>query len=589
MTKKVLVAVAWPYANGDLHVGHLAGAYLPADIFARYHRLRGHDVLMVSGSDAHGTPIMVHAEKEGVTPRDIFEQYHQHFLETQKEIGITYDLFTHTDTENHAEVAQDIFKRLLENGYLYSDRQKQFYSEPLERFLPDRYVEGTCPLCGYNNARGDQCDNCGHLLDALDLGDPRCSIDGSKPVIRETEHFFLDLAKLEADVLSYLEDEQKEHWRPNVLKFSQNYVSDGLQGRPITRDIDWGIPIPLAEPEYQSKRLYVWFEAVIGYLSASIEWAKMQGDETAWKDWWYDPEALTYYFIGKDNIPFHTIIWPAELLGIKRLYEEERSLNLPYDVPANEFMNIQGAQASKSRRWAIWMPDLLSRYDPDAIRYYLAAVMPETNDTNFSWEDFVQRNNSELVGTWGNLVNRVLSMTTSYFGEVPACGELAAEDEQLLQKTEVAFELVGENLAAANFRAALGEALKLAREANRYLEVKAPWKQIKEDRLAAGTTLNIALQSINALKILLAPFLPFSAQRLHVLLGYDSALFGEQLIEEVAKGEDAHNVLTYQDTKAAGTWEFTRLPAGCKLEKPKPLFKKLDKAIVQEELARLEK
>ncbi|HEY88734.1 MAG TPA: methionine--tRNA ligase [Thermoflexia bacterium] len=586
MAKKILVAVAWPYANGALHVGHLAGAYLPADIFARYHRLKGNAVLMVSGSDAHGTPITVHAEKEGVTPRDIFERYHQHFLETQQEIGITYDLFTHTDTRNHAQVAQDIFTRLLELGYLYSERQQQFYSESLDRFLPDRYVEGTCPHCGYADARGDQCDNCGHLLDALELGAPRCSLDGLKPVIRETEHFFLDLPQLEPAVLAYLQDDKKGHWRSNVLKFSQNYVSGGLQGRPITRDIKWGIPVPLDRPGYADKRLYVWFEAVIGYISASIEWAKLEGAEMAWKDWWYDPEALTYYFIGKDNIPFHTIIWPAELLGIKRLYEEERTLNLPYNVPANEFMNIQGEQASKSRHWAIWIPDLLSRYDPDAIRYYLAAVMPETNDTNFSWEDFVQRNNSELVGTWGNLVNRVLSMTVRYFGEVPARGELAAVDAELLQKAQAAFELVGKELAAPRFRAALGVALELARETNRYLEMKAPWQQIKAERVAAGTTLNVALQAINALKVLLAPFLPFSAQRLHELLGYDSMLFGEQLVKEVSSGEDAHRVLTYEDAEANGVWEFTALPAGRPLEKPHPLFKKLDESVIREELAR---
>ncbi|MFP4343649.1 MAG: methionine--tRNA ligase [Anaerolineales bacterium] len=584
MNKKILVSIAWPYANGDLHVGHMAGAILPGDIFARYHRLVGNDVLMVSGSDSHGTPVTVHAEQEGVTPREIFERYHRHDLEVQEQMGISYDLYTHTDTANHLQVAQDIFLRLLDKGFLYRETQRQYYSETLNRFLPDRYIEGICPHCGYTQARGDQCDNCGRLLDALELGSPRCKIDGSIPIVRETEHFFLDLPKLEEEVLAWLKDD-KDHWRSNVLNFSRNYVEGGLQGRPITRDIAWGIPVPLEG--YEDKCLYVWFEAVIGYLSASVEWARLRDEPRRWKAWWYDPEALTYYFIGKDNIPFHTIIWPAELLGLERLYEDEATLNLPYDVPANEFMNVQGAQASKSRNWAVWMPDLLSRYDPDAIRFYLASVMPETSDTNFSWEDFVQRNNSELVGIWGNLVNRVLSFTAKHFGEVPGAGEMAEVDRELLEKAEGAFERVGESLAAVRFRAALGEALDLAREANRYLEVKAPWSQLKEDRAAAATTLNTVLQAINALKVLLAPFLPFSAQRLHEMLGYETSLFGHLKIEEVGEESDRHGVLRYYDAPAAGSWAFQTLPAGRPLEKPQPLFAKLDPEVVEEELARM--
>lgn len=584
MTKKILVSVAWPYANGHLHVGHMAGAILPGDLFARYHRLAGNDVLMVSGSDSHGTPITVHAEREGVTPREIFERYHRSFLESQQALGISYDLFTHTDTPNHHRVSQDLFARLLERDCLYVESQKQFYSEALQRFLPDRYVEGICPYCNYDSARGDQCDNCGRLLDALELGDPRSRIDGSTPIIRETEHFFLDLPKLEDEVLAFLE-EGKDHWRPNVLKFSLNYVKSGLKGRPITRDIEWGIPLPLEG--YEDKRLYVWFEAVIGYLSASIEWSGLVDEPEAWKAWWYEPEALTYYFIGKDNIPFHTIIWPAELIGVKRLYEEERDFNLPYDVPSNEYMNVQGAQASKSRNWAIWIPDLLERYDPDAIRYYLTAVMPETSDTDFSWEDFVQRNNGELVGVWGNLVNRVLSFTARHFGEVPECGDLDDVDEALLAKARGAFEEVGADLASARFRAALSGALEVAREANRYLEVKAPWAQIKEDRAAAGTTLHVALQAINALKVLLSPFLPFSSERLHRMLGYTQPLFGEIEIEEVCAGDRCYNVLRYHGAGATGRWAYQTLTSGRPLQKPKPLFKKLDKAVIEEELARM--
>ncbi len=588
MTKKVLVAVAWPYANGDLHIGHLAGAYLPADIYARYHRLVGNDVLMVSGSDSHGTPITVRAESEGVSPRKIFERFHERFLEAQQQIGISYDLFTHTDTPNHHKVSQDIFLRLLEQGCLYKEIQEQYYSEASQQFLPDRYVEGTCPHCGYEEARGDQCDNCGRLLDALELKNPRSKIDGSVPVVRETEHFFLDLEKLEPDVLAYLQD-AKEDWRPNVLKFSINYVKGGLKGRPITRDIAWGISVPLEG--YADKRLYVWFEAVIGYLSASVEWSNVFAEPDAWKAWWYDPEALTVYFIGKDNIPFHTIIWPAELIGIERLYEDDpdQRLNLPYDVPANEFMNLSGTQFSKSRGNMIALLDLLSRYDADAIRYYVTVVLPETSDSDFYWDDFVQRNNGELVGIWGNLAHRVLSFTYKHFKEVPEPGVLGAVDRDLLSKVEAAFDKVGERLAARQFRAGLVEAFDLAREANRYLEVKSPWSQIKQDRAAAATSLYVALQAINALKVLLSPYLPFSSERLHALLGYETPLFGQLVVEDVESEGRTHSVLRYVSAGANGTWTYEPLPVGQQLVKPKPLFKKLDDSVIEEELARIQK
>jgi methionyl-tRNA synthetase len=585
--KKILVAVAWPYANGDLHVGHLAGAYLPADIFARYHRLVGHDVLMVSGSDSHGTPVNLRADQEGVTPRELFERFHHRFLESQRDVGISYNLFTHTDTPNHHQVSQDIFLALLKNGYLYKESQQQFYSETLGRFLPDRYVEGVCPFCGYEEARGDQCDNCGKILDALDLGHPRTKIDGSVPVIRETEHFFIDLAKLQPLVEAYL-DEGKEDWRPAVLKFSRNYVKSGLKGRPITRDIEWGIPVPL--PGYEGKRLYVWFEAVIGYLSASIEEAGLRGAPKSWKAWWHDPAAETYYFIGKDNTVFHTVMWPAELIGVEDLYSEDpdQRLNLPTDVPANEFMNLAGAQFSKSRGHMISLPDLLSRYDADAIRYYVTVVMPETSDSDFFWDDFVQRNNGELVAVWGNLAHRVLSFTHRHFGEVPEPGELSAVDTELLERSKSAFASVGELLRARRFRAGLTEALSLAREANRYLEVKSPWTEIKVDRAAAATSLYVVLQAINALKVLLAPYLPFSAQALHQSLGYEQPLFGAQRIETVESEGRTHKVLRYDDSQAAGAWAFEILPQGRVLQKPEPLFKKLEDSVIADELARLE-
>lgn len=588
MTKKILVAVAWPYANGDLHVGHLAGAYLPADIFARYHRLMGNDVLMVSGSDTHGTPVSLRAEQENVTPREVFERFHHRFLETQRDIGISYDLFTHTDTPNHHQVSQDVFLALLHNGNIYTETQQQYYSETLGRFLPDRYVEGVCPHCGYPEARGDQCDNCGRILDALELGNPRCKIDGSIPVIRETEHFFLDLGKLASAVAAYLDD-NKEDWRPNVLNFSRNYVNGGLKGRAITRDIEWGIPVPVEG--YDHKRLYVWFEAVIGYLSASIEEANLRGTPDVWKAWWHDRNAETYYFIGKDNIVFHTVIWPAELIGAGALYgdDESRSLNLPTDVPANEFMNLAGAQFSKSRGHMITLPDLLSRYEADAIRYYVAVVMPETSDSDFLWDDFVLRNNGELVAVWGNLAHRVLSFTQRHFGEVPEAGPLTDIDAALLDATKAGFGAVGGHLSARHFRAAIGEAFALAREANRYLEVKSPWVQIKEDRAAAATSLHVALQAINALKTMFAPFLPFTSQKLHEALGFETPLFGQQVIQVVSDARGTHEVLRYDASRTSGRWAFEPLPAGRPLARPEPLFRKLDESVVDEELARMHK
>jgi methionyl-tRNA synthetase len=587
------VSVAWPYANGDLHIGHLAGAYLPADIFARYHRLRGNRVLMVSGSDSHGTPILIEAEKQGISARDLFEHYHRRFLEAQRGIGISYDLFTHTDTENHHKVAQDIFTLLRERGYLYTDKQLLLYSESAKRFLPDRFVEGTCPICGYDKARGDQCDNCGNLLEATQLINPRSKTDGSTPVVREAEHYFLDLAKFIEALKTYLSDKDA-YWRPNVLPVSRNKI-EHLQGRPITRDMDWGIKLPITDPAWESKRMYVWFEAVMGYLTASIEWAKNIGDPDAWKAWWYDPAAHIYNFIGKDNIEFHTIIWPAELIGIDGIYHQgPEHLNLPYDVPANEFMNIEGRKFSKSQNWAIWVPDLLSRYDPDAIRYCVAAAIPETKDADFSWSEFVARNNGELVAKWGNLCNRVLSYAAKNFdGAVPQPGPLHDEDTAILATIEAGFQSVGGLLAEVKIRAALQAAMALTDEANAYLERRAPWRRIKEDRADAGTIVYVALRVIDNLKTLWAPFLPFTSQKLHTMLGYEGHIFGEQSIVTYQEATRAHEALVYDATGALGRWEISALPAGQKLGAPAPLFRKLgntaqeEAEIISSERARL--
>jgi len=592
MAEFIHVSVAWPYANGDLHIGHMAGAYIPADVFARYHRLKGNHVLMVSGSDAHGTPILIEADKRGIPARDLFLQYHKRFLEAQKAIGVSYDLFTHTDTANHHKVAQDIFLKLNEGGFLYRETQRQLYSESEKRFLPDRFVEGECPICHFANARGDQCDNCGNLLDAVDLINPRSKTDGSHPVIRETEHYFLDLAAFIPGLREYL-GEGKAHWRANVLALSRSRLDD-LRGRPITRDIDWGIAVPV--PGYESKRMYVWFEAVMGYFTASIEWAQRIGQPEAWKQWWYNADAKIYNFLGKDNIEFHTIIWPAELLGISGLYAPGEKINLPYDVPANEFMNIEGQKFSKSRNWAVWVPDILTRYDPDAIRYAVLMALPESKDSDWSWAEFVQRNNNELVAAWGNLVHRVLSFTRKHLdGVVPTPGPLTDDDQAIIAQSEAGFQKIGELLTQVKLRGALIETMALVRDTNAYLDRREPWKRIKVDKTDAGTGVYVALRVIDNLKVLLSPFLPFATERLHQYLGYDGQWFGDQEILTNGEALDHNSALTYDGSKATGSWTPSQLKPGQVLREPPPLFKKLgvtaaeETAIIEGERARLGK
>ena len=592
MTDNILVAVAWPYANSQIHVGNITGSYLPADIFARYHRLVGNQVAMVSGSDAHGTPVTVRADAENSSPLQVYQKYHGTFLELFQKLGLTYDLFTSTHTENHFKVAQDIFLALQKNGYIYTARDKQWYSPSQRRFLPDRYVEGVCYICGYPNARGDQCDGCGSLLDATLLINPRSKIDGTTPELHETEHMFLDLGKLQPIIVGFLR-QRESYWRSNVLRQSLGQIlANDLHGRAITRDLDWGIPVPVEG--WSGKCLYVWFEAVIGYLSATIEWAKLTGQPEAWHDWWYNPSSRSYYFIGKDNIPFHAVIWPAQLHGagewFGKLFEEHEGdyLNLPFDVPANEFMNLEGQKISGSRDWAVWGLDSLSRYDPDPLRYYLTMNMPESKDTDWDWDGFLHRNNDELVATWGNLANRVLTFAyRNWDGRVPTPGELRPADQAILATIEAGFKLVGEQLGSVHLRAALTEAIRLASEVNKYLDTTAPWFEIKTDKNAAATTIYTSLRAIDSLKVLLSPFLPFTSERLHTFLGYQTTLFGEQGLETCVDNLGDHTVLRYFPEKASGRWEPSQLPAGQVLQPPAPLFRKLDESIVIEERARL--
>lgn len=593
MPENILVCVAWPYASADIHQGNVTGSYLPADIYARYHRLKGNRVLMVSGSDSHGTPVTVKADEMGKTPSEVFHHYHERFIDIFLGLGLTYDLFTHTDTENHHKVSQDIFLALLENGHMFKKVTKQMYSPAGNKFLPDRYVEGTCPKCGYTRARGDQCDNCNTLFEsAAELENPRSKLDDSELELRDTEHFFLDLGKLSDDGLAdWIGDDNKSHWRPQVINFAKNLIlNEGLHGRAVTRDMSWGIPVPVEG--YGHKVLYVWFEAVIGYLSATIEWAKHNDQPEAWKDWWYDPSARTSYFIGKDNIPFHAVIWPAQLIGTPHLYEtdESKRLNLPYDVPANEFMNMEGRKISGSMNWGVWMVDALQRHDPDPLRYYLTAIMPETRDSDWSWSGYVERNNNELVANWGNLVNRVLNMTKRYFkGIVPEPGELTEKDTQLLADIDAGFAEIGGLYDACKFRAATQEAMALSTKVNQYLEDMSPWSTAKTDMATTGRTLYVAIQAISGLKTIFAPILPFTCERLHTLLGEDGQMAGEQKVETYKESAQSHVGLTYDGRLAVGRWERVVIPAGRKLPKPKPLFKKLDASVADEELARLKR
>jgi methionyl-tRNA synthetase len=544
-SRRILVAVAWPYANGSLHLGHMAGAYLPADVFARYHRMAGNDVLMVSGSDQHGTPVTVRADNEGRTPQDVVDQFHPEFERYWRELGISFDLFTSTGTRNHEAVVHDFFDRLLEQGYIYKGTTQQFFDPKAGRFLPDRYVEGTCPNCGYEKARGDQCDNCGRTLDPEDLINPRSRITGATPAMRDTEHFFFKLSAFQERLLDWLRT--REGWRKHVQNYSIGWVEEGLHDRAITRDLEWGVSIP-NEDLGPGKRIYVWFEAFIGYVSASIEWAQQRGTPEAWRPFWEDAATGSYYFIGKDNIFYHTIFWPAVLMAYG-------GLNLPTDVPANQYVTFKGEKASKSEGVGESVLAYLERYQPDAIRYALASNFPETSDTDMTEAELIRRNNDELVATWGNLVNRVLTMTYRNFdGRVPQPGAFDARDEAILARAASVVSEVAGQIEAVRLKAALASAMSLAQDANAYLNETAPWKTAKTEIERTATSLYTALCVINALKVALYPFLPFSSQQIHEFLGRSGRI-------------------------EADGWRAERPQPGTALRQPEPLFKKIEQAV----------
>jgi len=592
-SRHILTAVAWPYASGPRHIGHVAGFGVPSDVFSRYHRMAGDRVLMVSGTDEHGTPILVAADKEGLTPRELADHYNRVIAEDLRGLGLSYDLFTRTTTRNHYAVVQDLFRTLHRNGYVVPKTAMGAISPSTGRTLPDRYIEGTCPICGYEGARGDQCDNCGNQLDPIDLIHPHSRINGETPQFVETEHFFLDLPAFSEALGSWLQSKGGD-WRPNVIKFSMNLL-DEMKPRAITRDLDWGVPVPLEDwQDRPDKRLYVWFDAVIGYLSASVEWARRSGDQDAWRAWWQDDAAESYYFMGKDNVVFHTVIWPALLLGYsgRGAHHGEPGplgpLNLPSEVVSSEFLTMEGRKFSSSRSVVIYVRDFLARYDPDALRYYLAVAGPETSDTDFTWAEFRRRNNDELVAGWGNLVNRSLSMAAKNFGEIPAAGELSPADRELLDTSKAAFGTVGQLLARARQKAAIGEAMGVVAAANKYLSEQAPWKLKDSDPERMRTVLHVALQAVDDCKALLTPFLPHSCERIHQLLGNDETWAGMPELDEVDEDGGEPYAVLQGDYDTAARWESVPLKPGTPLRPPKPVFAKLDESIVTDELHRLE-
>jgi methionyl-tRNA synthetase len=550
-------------------VGHVAGFAVPADVLARFERLRGSRVLMASGTDEHGTPITYEADRKGVPPREFVDQNNAVIVEDLRRLGMTYDIFTRTTTANHYRVTQDLFLKLHEAGYLVKKTQMGAFDPVSGRTLPDRYIEGKCPICGFPDARGDQCDNCGNQLDPIDLINPHQRGSEAPVEFHETEHFFFDLPAFGEQLKEWIE--RHDNWRPNVRKYSLEFVRN-LKPRAITRDLDWGVPVPLPGwVDNPHKKIYVWFDAVIGYLSASIEWAAQRGEPDAWKDWWQNADAWHYYVMGKDNITFHTVLWPAILMGVG-------DLHLPDEIVASEYLNMGGKKLSTSRGQVIYVNDVLERYDADALRYYLMIAGPENQDTDFTWAEFVRRNNDELVATWGNLVHRTLVNAHRNFGAVPEPGVLADSDEALIKEVEEALDHVATQLGQARFQVALKYAMTMAAKVNVYLGTEQPWHTIKTDRARAGTVLYVALRCVDNLKLMLTPFLPFSSQKLHEMLGYTDVIAPQPEVRDVNEDGVAHRVIT-GDYPIADLWHASKLAPGHPLPQPIALFKRLDDVV----------
>ena len=600
MTKSVLTAVAWPYANGPRHIGHVAGFGVPSDVFARYQRMTGANVLMVSGTDEHGTPLLVQAEKEGLTVQELADRYNRQIVHDLAGLGLSYDLFTRTTTRNHYAVVQELFRGLHDNGYMVKETTMGAISPSTGRTLPDRYIEGTCPICGADGARGDQCDNCGNQLDPADLINPVSKINGETPQFVETEHFLLDLPAL-ADALSAWLKERQD-WRPNVLKFSLNLLED-IRPRAMTRDIDWGVPIPIEGwQDNNAKKLYVWFDAVVGYLSASIEWAYRIGEPEAWRTFWTNPDAVSYYFMGKDNITFHSQIWPAELLGYRGEGSREGtvgqlgSLELPTEVVSSEYLTMSGSKFSSSKGVVIYVKDFLEEFGADPLRYFIAVAGPENNDTDFTWDEFVRRINNELANGWGNLVNRTVSMAHKNFGEVPTPGELSDADQAILDLASRTFDEAGDALSHSRFKQGITKIMHVVGEANAYIAEQEPWKLAKDEtqRERLATVLWTALQVVSDCNTMLTPFLPHTAQAVHETLGRDGVwaalpevveVTDDQPVEPVGaglpeKGRSYPVIMgNYRDQQAV--WKRIDVVPGTALSKPRPLIAKLDPELAE--------
>lgn len=596
---KILSAVAWPYANGPRHIGHVAGFGVPSDVFSRYMRMRGHDVLMVSGTDEHGTPILVAADKEGVSPQELADKNNRIIVEDLVNLGLSYDLFTRTTTVNHEQVVQDLFRGCRDNGYMVVHKTPVAIDPQTGNTLPDRYIEGTCPICGAAGARGDQCDTCGNQLDPQDLINPVSKVSGLPPQFKTTEHYFLDLPKLAGALGEWLDAvEEDGTWRPNVISFSKHLLED-VRPRAMSRDISWGIPVPGWEDK-PNKRLYVWFDAVVGYLSASIEWARRRakaGKGTAddWREWWTNPEALSYYFMGKDNIVFHSQIWPAELLAYNGEGCEGGEpgafgrLNLPTQVVASEFLTMEGKKFSSSKNVVIYVRDLLSRYQADALRYFISIAGPETSDSDFTWSEFVRRNNSELVAGWGNLVNRTGAMIAKKFGEIPAAGTREDIDNELLKHIREGFETVGDLIGSHQQRAALAEIMRLVGEANAYVARTEPFKlKAPEEQPRLATVLNTLIQAVSDLNTMMSVFLPHSSNVIDAILGGDGTIAPMPQLVETEDIDNGHPfpIITGDYTNVRA-WEPRDVVPGTPISKPIPAFQKLDESVVGEELARL--
>jgi methionyl-tRNA synthetase len=536
----ILIGGAWPYANGSLHIGHIA-ALLPGDILARYFRLKKYNVCYVSGSDCHGTPIQIRANREGVSPKQIAEKYHEEFRDCFEKLGFSFDLYNQTDDPYHIEFVQEFFTRLVDSGYINSKTVEQAYCDNCRQFLPDRFVIGKCPICG-SNARGDQCDACGTLLEPAALKDTACGICGSVPVFRPSEHLFLALSRLEDFINSFIE--HSEGWRSNAVGLSRRYVKEGLQDRAVTRDLDWGIPVPVEG--YESKKIYVWVEAVLGYLSACKKWAEAAGCD--WGSFWQSSSTLHYYIHGKDNIPFHTVILPA-------LLQAHGGFHLPDRILSSEYVTLEGRKISTSQNWAVWIPYLLEHYQPDTIRYFFTANGPEKRDADFSWREFINSHNGELLGAYGNFVNRSLVFIQKSFGGSVPPGQCDPAIERALRQL---YPAVGEAIEHGNFKDGLEFVFCLIRSANKYFDEQQPWITVKDHLEKCRDTLFTCVQIIANLSVLLHPFLPFSAQKIRQMLGIHT-----------------------------NEWSYAEIPAGLQLNEVSILFEKIDKKKIREEEERL--